>query len=125
MTIRAILIGATVLGAITVLADASMARPVPIGNHNPDGDKHDCLAGDGTFFSNGTAWGCVTKGGGSVVCGGTTPSQKNTCEIGRVAAGGRMGQFFGRLGIEVRLNLSIVLGALGGHELYEKAGKLR
>jgi hypothetical protein len=69
------------------------AKEFPIGSHTQDGDKSQCLGAGGNFFITTTHKSCLTKSGDTVVCGGDTDKQKQTCSVGKAAGvhGARLG----------------------------------
>jgi hypothetical protein len=67
-----------VLVATCCIADASIAKTVPIKGHNPDQVASSCNGAHFPPNQNGV-WGCMNKDGSGIVCGGSGKNAK-TCD---------------------------------------------
>ena len=76
-----IMVFAAVFFAVTgLILDSATAETVSIKGHNKDQVQGKC-GGDGdVYWQGGPTYGCMKADGSGIVCGGTTPQQKNTCD---------------------------------------------
>jgi hypothetical protein len=85
MNIRATLTGTLALAVIGLIADAAMAKTIPIKGNSQSSVQSKC---DGVFWiqgKTGHTYGCLNDDGSGIVCGGVTTAQKKTCDTFRRA----------------------------------------